>query len=361
MRDDDSKFGAEDYRFTTLEPNQIFVEDGQMDEEQWSHLAFSLGVPTRESGSPTTESKRFVQKLKQRKKDTNVRIDDLLEGLLEPICAAHSKVELKINSPFWRDAVPCGVKDEKVESGWQEQLPTPKPAFTIGYRNEAFRKRYYELQNGIIRNEQSEPCNLAQVSQPIPDVYWPFLVVDVRPRAQLGSMRSAKYALAGAAATCNNAIMMLSNAAQRPNEYSTSPTLQWDTAKLAQCFSLAVDGQIACLSSHNSQGVLPHSMVGVRSYRLEEEKEVQELCARLESIMVWAENCRLVTLGEVLDRLDRRVHMGVPSQTPCKAEFDEVIWQERFGDKRTRMRSTFWDRFPSLSRVLRVKPVASVQ
>lgn len=356
---DELRFDKNDYRFTTLEPNQIFMEDGQMDEDEWSRLAFSLGLPTREDDTPAIEAKRFAQKIRQRKKDPNVAVNDLLSTLLISISKTHNKIDFTADTPFWREAVPQEVTDKDVELGWSMQLPTPKPAFTFGYRSDAFRRRYHDLQNGIVNKENGEPCNLSQVSQPVPEIYWPFLVIESRPRAHAAAMKSAKHACAGAGATCNNAVIILSNAAQRPNEYSTSPSLQWDTLKLAQTFSLAIDGRIACLSSHNSQGILPHAMKVVRSYNLEDEKEVQMLSSRVKSIMVWAENCRLLTILEVLDRLDRRVHSGVPSKTPLRPEFDRDIWPERFGkDKAGRQsgtRSTIWDRFPSMARVLRIR------
>jgi hypothetical protein len=356
-----SRYKADDYRFTTLEPNQIFVEDGVMDEDEQQQAAYSLGMPWKEGGTPTGDTKCFVHKLKQRKADTQTTVDDLLTSLLLPICRAHDKIDFKADVPFWREPIPQEVRGSDTERGWRMPLPTPKPAFTFGYCSQAFRQRYHELQNGIINNERDEPCNLAQVSQPVPDIYWPFLVIESRPRGQLKAMTSAKHACAGAAATCNNAIMILSNAAQRPNEYSTSPSLQWDTFHLAQSFSLAVDGKIACLSSHNSQGLVPHSMKAVRLYNLEDEVEVQALCSRIESIMIWAEHSRLLTILEVLDRLDRRVHSGVPSQTPLKADFDKDIWHTGFGprgESSGRLRMVFKDRFSSIARVMRLKSAA---
>src|SRR4051794_33373273 len=75
---DESRYDKDDYRFTTLEPNRVFMEDGQMEEDEWSQLAFSLGMPTREMNTPGTEAKRFAQRVKQRKKDPDTRVDDLL-------------------------------------------------------------------------------------------------------------------------------------------------------------------------------------------------------------------------------------------------------------------------------------------
>ena len=361
VSDKKSKCDADDYRFTTLEPNQIFMEDGLMEEEERSQLAFSLGMPLNERTTPTAETKRFVQKLKQRKSDTHTSIDDLLASLLLPIFKAHDKIGFKAGAEFSREAIPQEVKDSDIGPAWHMQLPTPKPAFTVGYQSQAFRQRYHELQNGIINNEHDEPCNLAQVSRPVPEIYWPFLVIETRPRGHRNAMKSAKQACAGAAATCNNAIMILSNAAQQPSEYATSPSIRWDTLRLAQAFSLAVDGKVACLSSHNSQGALPHSMKAVWLYNLEDEAEVQALCSRLESIMVWAEHGRLLNVLEVLDRLDRRVHMGVPSQTPLRADFDKDELRDSSSQRRGsggRLRVTLKDRISSVARVIRLKAAA---
>jgi hypothetical protein len=179
-----------------------------------------------------------------------------LAMLLLPIYKAHDKIDIKTDTPFWREAVPQEVTGKDIEQGWSMQLPTPKPAFTFGYRSVAFRQRYQDLQNGIVNKENGEPCNLSQVSQPIPEIYWPFLIIESRPRAHPTAMKSAKHACAGAGATCNNAIILLSNAAQRPNEYSTSPSLQWDTLKLAQTFSRRLT---TAKTRRDNGGVIPTS------------------------------------------------------------------------------------------------------
>ena len=346
-----------DHEFTTLNPNNIFIGKEPMNFEKWSRLAFSLGIRAAEDTTLTSEAKRFARKARQRRKDTGVHLGDLLESLLVSIATTHAKLDHRVESTFFRDAIPQQIPEDKV-ARCGRQLPTPKPTITFGYWRNAFRQRYINLQQGIIAGDNGEPCDLAQVSQLIPDTYWPFLVVEVQPRENTGTMVAAKHACAGSGATCNNAVLILSNAAQPPSEYSTSPSLQWDNLRLAQTFSLAVEGLEACLSSHNSPGVSCHTMAEIRRYKLDDEEDVQALCSRIESIMVWAEESRFTTILELLDRFDRRVHSGVPSKTPMKADFPEDVWNERYGDdtapgQRNRSRSPFWDRFPVFSRFLK--------
>lgn len=358
---DEHAYDTEDYRSTALEPSHVFVEDRQMDEDQWHHLAFSLGLPTKEYTTPSLEAIRFVQKIRRRARDENARIDDLIAGLLLPLCRAHRKIDYQVDALFSRDAVPQRATDQETRRRWTTQLPTPRPAFTFGYRNDAFRQSSLDLQRGIVNIENDQPCNLAGVSQPVREIYWPFLIIEIRTRAQVGSMLSAKHACAGAGATCNNAISILANAARRSTEHRTSLSLQWDTVRLTQSFSLAIDGLTACLSSHNSRGELPHCMTAVRSYRLYEESDVQALCSRLQNIMVWADNSRLPNILEVLDRLDRRVNSRVLSQTARTGELADDFWKERFGpskDPGSPLVTRLCNRFPALSRVLRNKPAS---
>ena len=244
--------------------------------------------------------------------------------------------------------------NDEIRYGWVADLPTPHPVIAFRYCAGAFRERFIELQNGIISNVNNEPCNLARISQPVPELYWPFLVVEALPPAADGPSLPVQHACAGTGATCNNAVMILSEAAHRQQEYSMSPTLPWDSLRPAQSFSLGISGGVATLNSHNSGAKLPHSMTAIRSYCLDDEKDVQALCARVASIMVWAEESRLPAILEVLDMLDRRVHSGLPSKTPIKADFDAGIWEERYGNGIKSRRSSFssmWEKFLTSLRV----------
>ena len=102
-------------------------------------------------------------------------------------------------------------------------------------------------------------------------------------------------------------------------------------------------------------------MSAVRLYNLEDEGEVTALCSRIESIMVWAEHSRLLTILEVLDRLDRRVHCGIPSQTPLTADFDREKIRHNGsgypGGSGGRLRVPFRGRFSSVARAIRLKVV----
>jgi hypothetical protein len=300
-----ASFGSVDYRATTLEPNHIIVEDQPMDDERWSRLAFALGMPYGEKRRPSSEASRFAQQVRSRRTISSKDMTDLLLPLLVSIAKDHSSMKCRTNTLFHRDGVPDDVPDFEVDEGWKMQLPTPKPTITLGYSSGAFDSHQLELQHGIIANSHNEPCNLEKLSQPVPDVYWPFFVVE----AQEESMLAARNACAGSAATCNNALMTFAGAAQEPMRLYQDTNFLWSLSKAAQSFSLAINGKTACLNTHNSEGCLPHAVGVIRTYRLDDQKDVEALAARISSIFVWAENCRLQSIGDLLEKFDKRVQL----------------------------------------------------
>ncbi len=193
-----TSFGSIDYRSTTLEPNHIIVEDQQMDDERWSRLAFALGMPYGDSRRPSSEASKFAQQVKSRKSISSKEMTDLLLPLLISVAKPHKTMKCRKDTLFHRDGVPDDVPDFEVDGGWKMQLPTPKPTITLGYSNKAFDGHQLELQHGIISNSQNEPCDLHKLSQPVPDVYWPFFIVEALDE----SMLAARNACAGSAATC---------------------------------------------------------------------------------------------------------------------------------------------------------------
>ncbi|KIW99947.1 uncharacterized protein Z518_10875 [Rhinocladiella mackenziei CBS 650.93] len=306
-----TSFGSSDYRSTTLEPNHIIVEDEQMDDERWSRLAFALGMPYGESSRSSTEARKLAQKVKSRRSVSSREMTELLVPLLVSIAKNHKMIKCRTNTLFHRDGVPDEVPDFEVEEGWKMQLPTPKPSVTIGYSSRAFTSHQIELQQGIIANNQNEPCDLSKLSQPVPDVYWPFLVIEIQDE----SMLAARNAAAGSAATCNNALMVFAGAAQEPEKNYHDVNFLWGLSKAAQSFSLAINGKTACLNTHNSEGCLPHAVAAIRTYRLDDEKEVEAMASRISSILVWAENCRLPSIGDLLNTFDKRVQLAKDSLT----------------------------------------------
>ena len=275
-----------------------------MDDERWSRLAFALGMPYGDSRKPSSEATKFAQQVRNRKSISSKEMTDLLLPLLISVAKPHKTMKCRTNTLFHRDGVPDDVPDFEVDGGWKMQLPTPKPTITLGYSNKAFDAHQLELQHGIIANNQNEPCDLHKLSQPVPDVYWPFFIVEALDE----SMLAARNACAGSAATCNNALMIFAGAAETIKTYQDMNFL-WNLSKAAQSFSLAINGKTACLNTHNSEGCLPHAVAVIRTYRLDDEKEVEAMAARIGSILVWAENCRLQSIGDLLDQFDKRVRL----------------------------------------------------
>ncbi|KIW11917.1 hypothetical protein PV08_09190 [Exophiala spinifera] len=325
-------FGSPTYRTTTLEPNHIIVEDEQMDDERWSRLAFSLGIPFRDSYCTSPVSQKFAQQVSSRPSVSSKEVIELFSPLLASIAKDHDLMKYRNHHQFNREGVPDEIPDVEEDVVWKMQLPTPKPAFTLGYAASAFTYDEVELQQGVVPSSRNKPTRLHKLSQPVPDVYWPFFVVE----AQGESMNAARNACAGSAATCNNALMIFAGVAKQPQRYYRDTGFLWNLNKAARSFSLAINGKTACLNTHNSEGCLPHAMATIRTYRLDDEREVSALASRICSIMVWAEHCRLQAILDLLDDFAGRVKLAKKSMTRPEEPYNSVQLSESNAVSRTR-------------------------
>jgi hypothetical protein len=292
-----------------------------MDAERWSRLAFALSMPCRETRRTSPEARKFAIQMKKRNSNVSSKqVTEMIHPLLRSIVKQHKRIKCKRMVPFHRESVPDEVPDFEVEPVWKMQLPTPKPAFTLGYSQSAFDSHQLELQQGIIANNRNEPCDLHKVSQPVPDVYWPFFVVE----AQDESMLAARNACAGSAATCNNGLMIFAGAAEEPRDQYIGMEFLWNLSQAVHSFSLAINGKTACLNTHNSEGCLPHAVAVIRTYRLDDEDDMEALASRIRSILVWAENCRLASIADLLEKFDRRVRLAKASATASDHCYDPL-------------------------------------
>lgn len=277
-----------------------------MDDERWSRLAFALGMPYGETSRASFTARKFVEKIRSRRFVGSKEMTELLIPLLASIAKDHKTMKCQTQTLFHRDGVPDEIPDFEIEDGWKMQLPTPKPAITLGYSKTVFTSHQLELQQGIISNSKNEPSDLHKLSQPVPGVYWPFFVVE----ADDESMLAARNACAGSAATCNNALMIFAGATQEPQKSHRDVDLLWSLSKAAQSFSLAINGRTACLNTHNSAGCLPHAVAVIRTYRLDDEKEVEAMAARISSILIWAGNSRLQSICDLIYTFGQRVRLA---------------------------------------------------
>jgi hypothetical protein len=184
-------------------------------------------------------------------------------------------------------------------------LPVPRPNITVGFTPKVFDTHALELQSGIISNFHGEPCDLAKVSQPAADLFWPFFVIEVQEESVL----AAQNACAGSASTCNNAFALLSEAADNVNCQKYGQRMFWSDQRAIHSFSLAVSGKVAALNIHTSNGGLSHRSSMIRMYSLDDELEIDALAARLSSIFIWAENTRLPNVMDLLANLDDLVKL----------------------------------------------------
>lgn len=306
-----SPYNSPFYRQHTLKPNNIIIEDAVLDDERWSRAAFALGMPYGDVFRGTYETRRFANKVSRKSKLTEKSMTDLVMSLVQAAAKAHKSLHTKTNATFHEDAVPNGaVTTDALLSPpdtWSMPLPVPRPNITVGFATKTFTPHELELQSGIISTSAGLPCDLAKVSQPTTDVFWPFFTVDIQP----DSLHAAQNASAGSASTCNNALALLAEAADEPTMQKQGRILFWNSRRAVHSFSLSVNlgGKVASLNMHDSEGGLLHHAAMIRVYRLDDERDVEALYSRLISICVWADNIRLPAIVDLLENLDELVKL----------------------------------------------------
>lgn len=314
-----SPYNSPFYREHTLKPNNIIIEDAVLDEERWSRTAFALGMPLGDVFRATHETRRFAHKVSRKSNLSEKSMVDLVMTLVQAATKAHKNLQTKTNATFHQDAMPNGAITADVLScpdTWSMPLPTPKPNIAVGFATKTFTPHELELQSGIISTAAGLPCDLAKISQPTSEVFWPFLTVDVQPE----SLHAAQSASAGSASTCNNALALLAEAAQEPTIQRQGRRLFWSSQRAVHSFSLSINlsDKIASLNLHDSEGGLIHHSAMIRVYRLDDERDVEALLSRLTSICVWAENIRLPAIVDLLENLDGLVKLE--SQKTCVSD-----------------------------------------
>lgn len=304
--------GSDDYRIDILEPNNILLEQVMMDEERWSSLAFSMGIPVHNGQRFNNDAQKLASRMSRRRNPSYSHTFGYLLPFLEAIVAECPGMSLLSRCAYHKDAVPT----HEVLRNTTRRLPIPRPLFSLGYSNGNFPRHHIEVQDGIIAGPNDEPCNLKHISQPLVDHFWPFLVVDISER----SMQAAQQANAVAASTCNNALNILATAVA-PTETSPTATFKFDASK-AKTFSLAICGKEACLSLHAAQGTAPFVATDILVYRLDRMNDVAALADRMYGIMLWSRHQRLPEISTTLDALDQRVH-GTTSLTASRDSADD--------------------------------------
>jgi hypothetical protein len=252
------------------------------------------------------------------------QLTELLLPLIQTAIQSSKKLQVKTDTTFHTDAVPSGNPVGRLSSQnatWSMPLAVPKPNITIGFSSKNFTEHELELQDGIISNAYGEPCNLANLSQPVVGnntLLWPFFTVEV----QGSSLEAAQNAAAGSASTCNNAVALLAEAAQEQFIQLHGRNLFWQSQRAVQSFSLSIhndsegNGRMATLNLHTSHGGLSHNCAPIRSYALANEEDMECLLSRLTSIFVWAENCHLQQIFTLLANLDALVRLDSGREHP---------------------------------------------
>ncbi|TKA64920.1 hypothetical protein B0A49_12968 [Cryomyces minteri] len=156
----------------------------------------------------------------------------------------------------------------------------PVPDITYGIKPSAF-------------NTPQEICHnqppLNEIHQPIADLYWPFLAVEIKSQAKGGSLYVATNQCAGSGSACVKAMDIL----------STDYPLSNDTPLLA--FSCAVDGGTAKLYVHWQSSPGEFHLATIQRYLLSDPQYLHDLYRHVYSIIHWGTHERLSYIRRVLD------------------------------------------------------------
>ena len=277
----------------------------------------------------------------------------MLTSLLVAIATPHPRILIAKNASFHREAIPPEIPKFGIDSAARSRLPTPRPAIVVGYNPQVFTPHYLELQQGIIADPNGEPQDLGNISQTTPGIFWPFLIIDVDEK----SMLAARNSCAGAAATCNNALMILAGALVEPGQHKYDEAFIQSLSRGVHSFSISVSGKTAYLMSHNSEACVAEAVGTVRSYNLDLENEFQALGHRIRSILIWAQKARLQSIMGLLDRFDRRVNFvdmskaqETVSRLPLELE-DSVSAATESRQRKSVFKSAISSSMPAWSRV----------
>ena len=290
-----------DQRSEHLSSSDNGLDGVAMTTDQWASLASALGLNTADEQTIFPESNKIAHKVRKRRHISDKDLLEVFTNLLVAIVTPYPRLLIARRAPFNREAVPLDIPKFGMTNS---HLLTPRPTIVVGYNPQVFSSYQLELQQGIISDIKGEPQDLFRISQTVSGMCWPFLVLDIDEK----SMINACNGCSAGTATCNNALTLLAGALMDDPASSYDEYFVRNLSKTVHSFSIAVSGKAACLMSHNSEASMEDAVSIVRTYDIDQEKDVQALAGRIRSIVIWAQKARLQGVMDLLDRLDRRVN-----------------------------------------------------
>ena len=286
------------------------MPEQNMTNEDWTSLAWSLGMPAADTHKPNLDAQRFAYRVQRKQEITAKQILDHLGILVANLRKDHPAIRHKKSAKFRWDAVPD-------HSHFKFGLRAPQPGMVFGYRATAFSLSHLDLQTGTIANEGDKPQHMERIAQIVAGVFWPFLIIEIHN----DSMVSAQRACSTAAATCNNALAILANLTSKAGDRShldsslANPDSSWGWTTAGIAFSISIHDKIAYLNAHTLRNGTVQNFNTVKAYRLYDAHDVECMMARIQSILVWADYIRLQSIRELLNVFSRSVPPPQPPKT----------------------------------------------
>lgn len=203
----------------------------------------------------------------------------------------------------WANAVPVPLDSDVLADPLP--LPRPKPDLTFGYSQAAFNRKQLTTIDLLL--------DQAGRSYALPDkkLRFPFLAVEFKSQAKMGTHFTAMNQAANAGSIATNGVLELMR---------RSPDEEHLTSDEPQFFSLSMDHASACVNVHwlcadAEEGRFSFHVEGLSKHFLDDEDGIRAVRRAVRNIMDYGAEERLKTLCRALDayRQNVVVEKGMPN------------------------------------------------
>ncbi|KAK7704278.1 hypothetical protein SLS57_010527 [Botryosphaeria dothidea] len=276
------------YRQNVLELNGVFISkscDAAPASVQ-SLVDAVLGAPRDEAAPSAEELQRWVRAIVAAEDLGEEDVGNVLLSSVSllPSAEHHPLVQRIAKQPFARPDL-CLPRISGLADGLTTNVPrisTPVPNVTYGLRAAAFTTQQRVAMTTI------SPTNA--VSEPIPELFWPFLAVEFKAQNKAGSMHTATNQCAGAGSAAVKAQKILAG------QWPVQPPVTH------AAFSCAMDGRSAELFVHYaSEDGAAYHLASVNRYLLADPDHLARLHLHLHNITDWGVGNHLTAISRLLD------------------------------------------------------------
>lgn len=289
------------YRWGVLRPNGVRFkfEHDILPENVARHRDIVALRPRNDSSTMTSEdARRLAIQLREKENGEESKIENILKASI--LVPPTSAVGLQINekSHFNVQLLPKGAR-RHVEGFLSQEFATisqPKPDLAYGYQECVFDVQETDMFYTVMTTEEGHPVNLRTISQPAPEIFWPFLIVEAKAQAKGTNCYQASNQCAGGGSSCLNSIATL-------NELARQATGKESPCADSVAYSLAIDSEMAILYIHWREFPTSYFLQRIDTYLVRKSSDLVRLSTHLRNIVDWGLGTRLEQVRASLNDL----------------------------------------------------------